>query len=404
MSKPKRKPRGPLAGVRVIDASRVLAGPYLAMLLGDLGADVIKIEKPDGGDQTRAWGPPWAGEGERRVSAYYVAANRNKRSVVLDLKQPAARDAFERLLGTADILVENFLPREWRRFGFRSANFRRRHPRLVHCTVTSYGTTGPDADRPAYDVVLQAESGLMSLTGFPEGEPVRVGVAVVDILTALYGLSATLAALRERDRTGRGRRVEIAMIDAGTAFLSYAAQSWLADGRQPPPLGSRHPNLAPYQALRASDGWFIVGVGSEDLWRRFCAAIERPDLEADPRFATNEARVRNRGELDRLLEEIFAARPREHWERALREHRVPGGPTAGVGESVIRARERGQVLPLPPGAYGDLATVAAPFLFDGQRPEPSLAPPALGEHTEEVLREVGLSAEGNVFAPSFINK
>jgi crotonobetainyl-CoA:carnitine CoA-transferase CaiB-like acyl-CoA transferase len=391
MPKPKRKNRGPLAGVRVIDASRVLAGPYLAMLLGDLGADVIKIEKPDGGDQTRGWGPPWVGEGDQRVSAYYVAANRNKRSVALDLKKPEARDAFERLLATADILVENFLPREWRRLGFRGSNFRRRHPRLVHCTVTSYGTAGPDADRPAYDVVLQAESGLMSLTGFPEGEPVRVGVAIVDMLTALYGLSATLAALRERDRTGRGRRVEIAMIDAGTAFLSYAAQSWLADGRQPPPLGSRHPNLAPYQALRASDGWFIVGVGSEDFWRRFCAAIERPTLETDPRFATNEARVRNRDELDGLLAEIFAVHTREHWARALREHRVPGGPTAGVGESVTKARERGQVLPLPPGAYGDLSTIAAPFLFDGRRPAPALSPPALGEHTEEVLREVGVS-------------
>jgi len=374
--------------VRVIDASRVLAGPYLAMLLGDLGADVIKIEKPDGGDQTRAWGPPWVGEGDLRVSAYYVAANRNKRSVALDLKRPEARDAFERLLATADILVENFLPREWRRLGFRSANFQRRHPRLVHCTVTSYGTTGPDADRPAYDVVLQAESGLMSLTGFPEGEPVRVGVAIVDMLTALYGLSATLAALRQRDATGRGRKVEIAMIDAGTAFLSYAAQSWLADGRQPPPLGSRHPNLAPYQAFQASDGWLIVGVGSEDLWHRFCAAIERPELESDPRFATNEARVRNRGELDRTLAEIFARHPREHWERAMREHRVPGGPTAGVGEAVTKARERGQVLRLPPGAYGDLATVGAPFLIDKLRPEPTRSPPALGEHTEEVLREI----------------
>ena len=178
------------------------------------------------------------------------------------------------------------------------------------------------------------------------------------------------------------------MIDAGTAFLSSAAQSWLADGRQPPPLGSRHPNLAPYQAFEASDGWFIVGVGSEDLWRRFCAAIEHPDLESDPRFGTNEARVRNREDLDRLLAEIFAAHSREHWQHAMRAHRVPGGPTAGVGESVTKARERGQVLPVPPGAYGDLATVAAPFLFDGLRPAPTLSPPALGEHTEEVLREV----------------
>jgi formyl-CoA transferase/CoA:oxalate CoA-transferase len=390
MPKRNRNSRGPLAGVRVIDASRVLAGPYLAMLLGDLGADVIKIEKPDGGDQTRAWGPPWVGEGERRVSAYYVSANRNKRSVALDLKSPAGRDVFERLLGTADILVENFLPREWRRLGFRSTAFRKRHPRLVHCTVSGYGSASPDADRPAYDVVLQAESGLMSLTGFGEGEPVRVGIAVVDILTALFGLSGLLAALRERDRTGRGQRVEVAMIDAGTAFLSYAAQSWLADGRQPPALGSRHPNLAPYQAFQAADGWFLVGVGSEDLWRRFCAAIERPDLEADPRFATNEGRVRHRDDLDRLLSEVFAARPRKHWELAMREHRVPGGPTAGVGEAVEKARERGQLLPLPPGAYGDLATIAAPFLFDGRRPSPALSPPALGEHTEQVLREIGV--------------
>lgn len=390
MRKRNRKPRGPLAGVRVVDASRVLAGPYLAMLLGDLGADVIKIEKPDGGDQTRAWGPPWVGEGERRVSAYYVSANRNKRSVALDLKSPAGRDTFERLLATADILVENFLPREWRRLGFRGTAFRKRHPRLVHCTVSGYGSASPDADRPAYDVVLQAESGLMSLTGFGEGEPVRVGIAVVDILTALFGLSGLLAALRERDRTGRGRRVEVAMIDAGTAFLSYAAQSWLADGRQPPALGSRHPNLAPYQAFQAADGWFLVGVGSEDLWRRFCAAIERPELEADSRFATNEGRVRHRDDLDRLLSEVFAAHPREHWERAMREHRVPGGPTAGVGEAVEKARERGQLLPLPSGAYGDLATIAAPFLFDGLRPSPTLPPPALGEHTEQVLREIGL--------------
>ena len=228
------KRRGPLAGLRVIDASRVLAGPYLAMLLGDLGADVIKIEKPDGGDQTRGWGPPFVGPPEARVSAYFVSANRNKRSAVLDLKSPAGRRAFRKLLATADVLVENFLPGEWTKLGFRTSNFRRRNPRLVHASITGYGS-GPDADRPAYDVILQAESGLMSLTGHGEGEPVRVGIAVIDFLSALYGLSGVLAALVERGVTGRGRRVEVSMIDAGTAFLSYAAQSWLADGRQPPP-------------------------------------------------------------------------------------------------------------------------------------------------------------------------
>lgn len=388
-----RRRSGPLAGIRVVDASRVLAGPYLAMLLGDLGADVIKIERPDGGDQTRAWGPPWVGEGEHRTSAYFVSANRNKRSVALDLKRPEGRESFGRLLARADVLVENFLPAEWRQLGFRSGRFTRAHPRLVQCTVTSYGTAGPEADRPAYDVVLQAESGLMSLTGFAAGEPVRVGIAIVDVLSALYGLAAVLAALRQRDaagKNGKGRRVEVSMADAGASFLSYAAQSWLADGRQPARLGSAHPNLAPYQAFRAADGWFVVGVGSQELWRRFCAAIDRPDLADDPRFRTAEGRVRNRAELDPLLAAVFAARPVAHWDAALRAHRVPGGPPATVGEAVGKARQRGQVLDLPPGAYGILPTIAAPFLFDGQRLAPAASAPALGEHTEEVLREIGL--------------
>lgn len=388
---PRHRRKGPLAGVRVIDASRVLAGPYLAMLLGDLGADVIKIEKPDGGDQTRAWGPPWVGEGAHRVSAYFISANRNKRSAAIDLKRPEGRAAFERLLAGADVLVENFLPSEWRKLGFRSSRFNRVNPRLVQCTVTSYGTAGPEADRPAYDVVLQAESGLMSLTGFESGEPVRVGVAVIDVLSALYGLSAVLAALRERDARGRGRRrVEVSMVDAGTAFLSYAAQSWLADGRQPPRLGSAHPNLAPYQAFRAADGWFVAGVASQELWRRFCAAIERPGLADDPRFRTSAERVANRADLDRLLGDLFATRPVAHWDAAMRAHRVPAGPPASVGEAVEKARQRGQVMDLPAGAYGTLPTVAAPFLFDGERATPASSAPALGEHTEEVLREAGI--------------
>jgi crotonobetainyl-CoA:carnitine CoA-transferase CaiB-like acyl-CoA transferase len=381
-----RKTAGPLAGILVIDASRVLAGPYIAMLLGDLGADVIKIERPDGGDQTRAWGPPFVGPPGQRVSAYFVAANRNKRSVVLDLKSPEGRADFERLLAGADILVENFLPSEWRKLGFRGRDFTRRHPRLVQCTVTSYGTAGPEADRPAYDVVLQAESGLMSLTGFEEGEPVRVGVAIIDFLAALYGLSGTLAALRARDAGRKGRRVEVSMIDAGTSFLSYAAQSWLATGIQPARLGSRHPNLTPYQAFQAADGWFVVGVGSADLWRRFCAAIERPDLAGDRRFRSSEDRVKNREALDALLAEIFARHPVAHWDRVMRKHRIPAAPPAEVGDVVRRAAERGQVVDLPEGAYGPLATIAAPFLIDGLRLEPTQAPPALGEHTEEVLK------------------
>ncbi len=398
----RRRPRPlpPLAGVRVVDVSRVLAGPYLAMLLGDLGAEVVKVERPGGGDQTRGWGPPFvAGPDGSRVSAYFISANRNKRSLALDLKAAAGRAAFERLLAGADVLVENFLPAEWRRLGFRRSLLTRAFPRLVQVTVTSYGTGGPDADRPAYDVVLQAESGLMSLTGPPHGEPVRVGVAIVDVLTALYGLAGALAALRARDaaaaRSGprdaaAARHVEISMADSGTAFLGYAAQSYLADARQPERLGSRHPNLTPYQAYAAADGWLVVGAGSEALWRRFCTAIARPDLAADPRFATNAARVGHREELDALLGAIFATRSVEHWIGALRRHRVPAAPPASLGVALAQARTRGQLAALPPGAYGSPETVAVPWLLDGARPLPHRPPPALGEHTVEVLAESGL--------------
>jgi len=283
--------------------------------------------------------------------------------------------------------------------------------------VTSYGTRGPDADRPAYDIVLQAESGLMSLTGPPQGEPVRVGVAIVDVLAALYGLAGTLAALHGRDapaaarrgrrgqesRDGRGsqgsraagrgaaaRHVEVSMADAGTAFLGYAAQSFLADGRQPARLGSRHPNLTPYQAYAAADGWLVLGAGSEDLWRRLCAALERPDLAADPRFATNAARVRHRAALDACLGAVFATRPVAHWLEILRGHRVPAAPPADLGTALAEARARGQVTALPPGADGALETVAAPLLFDHRRALPQRSPPALGEHTVEVLAQAGL--------------
>ena len=395
--------------MRVIDVSRVLAGPYLAMLLGDLGADVVKVERPSGGDQTRAWGPPFvAGPDGRQVSAYFLSANRNKRSLALDLKAAAGRAAFERLLAGADVLVENFLPGEWRRLGFRRLRFTRALPRLVQVTVTSYGTSGPDADRPAYDIVLQAESGLMSLTGKPDGEPVRVGIAIVDVLAALYGLAGVLAALHARDAVAaprrqaagrsrprrqlegaKGRHVEIAMADAGASFLGYAAQSYLADGRQPERLGSRHPNLSPYQAYAAADGWLIVGAASEDLWRRLCAALELPGLAADPRFATNAARVQNREALDALLAAAFATRPVAGWIEILGRHRVPSALLADVATAIAQARVRGQVATLPPGAYGPLETVAAPLLFEGARPQPHRSPPALGEHTVEVLAEAG---------------
>jgi crotonobetainyl-CoA:carnitine CoA-transferase CaiB-like acyl-CoA transferase len=374
MSSTARHPNpSPLAGVRVLDASRVLAGPYLAMLLADLGADVLKIEKPDGGDQTRAWGPPWVGKGHRRTSAYFASANRGKRSRSLDLKTAAGRREFEQLVAASDVLIENFLPSEWRRLGFRggATAWTRRHPSLIHCTVSGYGGGGA-AERPAYDVALQAESGLMALTGRQDEEPVRVGVAVVDVLAALFGLSATLAALLRRARDGRGGRVEVSMIDSATSFLCYAAQSFLASGVEPPRLGSRHPNLAPYQAFAARDGWIVVGVGTDAMWRRLCAALGQPALGRDPRFATTARRIAARGELDARLGAIFGRRTVAHWERALRRQRVPGAPVLGVGAALERARARGQIVSL-----GGLETVASPFVIDGHRAVAALAPPAL---------------------------
>jgi crotonobetainyl-CoA:carnitine CoA-transferase CaiB-like acyl-CoA transferase len=342
------------------------------MLLADLGAEVLKIEKPGGGDQTRAWGPPWIGRGKRRTSAYFASANRGKVSRTLDLKEPGDRAEFAALVAASDILIENFLPSEWRWLGFRGgpSAWTRRHPGLIHCTVSGYGGSGAAAERPAYDVALQAESGLMALTGRAGEEPVRVGVAVIDIVAALYGLSGTLAALVRRSRDGRGGRIEVSMIDAATSFLSYAAQSYLASGDEPPRLGSRHPNLAPYQAFAARDGWIVVGVGTDAMWRRLCAALGRPGLGRDSRFLTNAGRVAERAALDELLASVFRRRTVAHWERALRRSRVPGAPVLGVGEALGRARRRGQIVTL-----AGIETVGSPILFENRRAVAVLPPP-----------------------------
>ncbi len=393
MAPPSTRPRNlPLAGLRVIDVSRVLAGPYLAMLLGDLGAEVVKIERPGDGDPTRAWGPPFVGRGRNRTSSYFVSANRNKRSLALDLKQPAGREVFARLVAEADVLLDNYLPRDWQSLGVRPATLARRHPKLVRCTITGYGARAAHADRPAYDLALQAESGLMAVTGFATGEPVRVGVAIVDFLAALYGITGLLAALYARERDGRGRHVEVSMADAATAFLSYAGQAWLTDGREPARLGSAHPNLVPYRAFAAQDGWFVVGVGSEAQWRRFCAAVERPALALEPRFATNAGRIEHRAALERRLARDFAGAPIASWLERLRAHRVPCAPVAPLARAMQEAVARGQIARAPRGVLGSLPSIAPPFLFGGRRLGARRSAPALGEHTREILRECGYSA------------
>jgi crotonobetainyl-CoA:carnitine CoA-transferase CaiB-like acyl-CoA transferase len=396
----------------VLDLSRILAGPTLAQTLGDLGAEVIKVEEPRGGDPTRTWGPPFVGRAggqvgdrslrgaDRSVSAYFVSANRGKRSIAIDLKDPAGRSTFLQLVERADVLVENFLPARWGAFRLTDRTLARVNPRLIRVSVTGYGRHGERAGDPAFDLILQGETGLMSLTGFAAAEPVRVGVAVVDLMTALQGVVGTLAALYERQRSGRGRRVEVSMADAGTSFLSYAAQSWLADGHQPAALGSKHPNLSPYQAFATRDGWLLVAVGSDDMFLRLCEAVGRTDLRDDPRLRHNAGRLRHRVELERELGATFARRTRAAWSRRLKAARVPNGPVQSVGEAVGDARRRGQVERLPRGVFGALETIAAPWIFAalgaspaaGRRPQARRSAPALGEHTDEILRELGVPA------------
>ena len=307
--------------MKVLDASRVLAGPFAGMMLGDLGHDVIKVERPGDGDQTRAWGPPWQ-DGQ---SAYYLSVNRNKRSLTLNLKSPEGQEIFRRLAAASDVVLENFRAGELDALGLGYDALSRLNPRLVFCSITGYGQTGPWKDRPAYDLALQAESGWMSITGEAGAPPVRVGVAVIDLLTAHYATQAVLSALLEREQTGRGRRIDVSMLDCATASLSYMAQNVLATGRSPERMGSRHPSIVPYQAFATRDGYVVVAAGSQAIWQRLCSAIERPDLASDTRFSDNSKRVVNRSKnitLGTITLSVGVARY------------VPGEP---VGELIRRA-------------------------------------------------------------------
>src|SRR5437588_3319610 len=271
----------PLSGIRVLDLSRVLAGPYCTMMLGDLGADVIKVESPEG-DDTRRWGPPYR-EGE---AAYYLSCNRNKRGIVLDLRTPEGREIARQLALRSDVLVENFRVGTTERWGLDYESLRVENPGLVYCSISAYGRTGPDAHLPGYDYVLQGVGGVMSITGEADGAPMKVGVAIVDLTAGMFALSAILAALRVRDLTGRGQRIDISLLDSHLAWLANVASNYLVSGESPPRYGNTHPNIVPYQTFAASDGWIVVAVGNDRQWQRFCAAINCPDLASDPRFAT----------------------------------------------------------------------------------------------------------------------
>ncbi|MEA2280929.1 MAG: hypothetical protein QOK21_1536 [Solirubrobacteraceae bacterium] len=367
---------GPLDGILVADFSRVLAGPLAAMTLGDLGADVIKVERPDGGDDTRAWGPPWR-DGE---STYFLGLNRNKRSVALDLDDAGDVALARELAGRADVLVESFRPGLMARWGLDGDSLRERNPRLVTCSITAFGT-GAGAGLPGYDFLLQAMGGLMSITGEPDGRPLKVGSAVVDLVCGLLAVTGIQAALLERARTGRGRHVEVSLMDAALTSLLNQGSGWVAGGRVPGRLGNRHPSIVPYETFEAADRPFAVAVGNDRLFARLCEAIGRPELVADGRFATNAARVAHVDALGTLLRAAFAADDAATWVERLRAANVPAGVINGVDEAWALAEALGME------AVADIDGIPLaqpPLRLDGDRPPVRRRPPRLDEHGEEI--------------------
>jgi crotonobetainyl-CoA:carnitine CoA-transferase CaiB-like acyl-CoA transferase len=383
---------GPLSGVTVVDASQVLVGPFCTMQLGDLGADVIKIERPGVGDQTRGWHPPTVGDSDE--SAYYVSVNRNKRSVALNLQTEGGREALRTMAREADVFVENFRVGKTEEWGLGYPELKAENPGLVYCALSGYGEWGPDRDRPAYDLVMQAEGGMMSITGVEGGAPVRVGVAIADIGAAMYATQAVLAALLERELgsgDGRGQKVDVSLLDGQVAWMSYMAQSYLATGDPPGRMGSRHPTIAPYQAFETADGYAVVAVASEAIWERFCAALDRPDLAADDRFATNTDRVEHREALEAELDPEFATRETGAVLDLLSAHDVPASDVRDMSDvfSNPQVRARGMLREVEHPTAGTVRLPGSPMFLSRTPTTVRRHPPLLGEHTEEVLREHG---------------
>ncbi|MDR5708755.1 MAG: CoA transferase [Armatimonadota bacterium] len=380
----------PLEGILVVDLTRALAGPYCTMMLADFGARVVKIESPQGGDDTRGWGPPFLG-GE---SAYFLSVNRNKESVTLNLKHPRGLQVLHRLLARADVLVENFRPGVMDRLGLGHRMLHERYPRLVYCSISGFGQDGPYREKPAYDLILQGMGGIMGITGEEEGPPVKVGVAVADIAAGMFAAYGILAALWARERTGRGQHVDAALLDGQVAWLTYAAANYFATGQDPRRMGSAHPNLVPYQAFRTRDGYLNVAVGSEGIWERFCAVVA-PALREDPRFRTNADRVRHRSELLPLLEAQFRERTTAQWRELLDQAGVPNGPIYAISE-VFRDPQtlhRRMKVSLPHPTAGEVTVTGVPVKLSETPGEVRTPPPLLGQHMEAVLREVGYSPE-----------
>ena len=382
---------GALEGLKVLDLSRVVAGPLCTMMLADLGADVVKVERPGSGDDTRQWGPPFAGT----ESAYYMCLNRNKRSVTVDLKSQAGRDLVRRLALESDVLVENFKTGTLDRMGLGFDSLREENPGLIYCSVTGFGHTGPDAGQPGYDFAVQGRGGIMSLTGEIDGPPMKVGLAIVDVTAAMNATIAILAAVEARRRTGVGQSCDIALLDSHVAWLINRAGNYLVGGAEPRRYGNAAPSIVPYQAFKASDKWFTVAVGNDSQFRRFAEVIGAPELASNPRFATNPARVENREEVSAALSELLGRRPAQEWLELFYREKIPAAPINSVPEVLedpqVLARE--MVVELPHPTAGSIRMVGSPLKLSETPVSYRSHPPLLGEHTDEVLAELGYSEE-----------
>jgi len=390
--------RGPLAGVRVLDLSRILAGPWASQVLADLGAEVIKIERPGSGDDTRRWGPPFLRDREGRPtseSAYYLAANRGKRSVAIDFTRPEGAELVRALAKQSQVLLENIKTGGLARYGLDWPSLQRISPALVYCSITGYGHTGPNAQRAGYDAAIQAEAGLMSLTGEPDGAPQKVGVAVADLMTGMYAVAGILAALRHAESSGEGQHIDLALFDTQVGWLANQAMNYLVGGEPPQRQGSAHPNIVPYQVVAASDGHFMLAVGNDEQFRRCCAVIGQPALADDARFAGNAGRVAHRDTLLPLLQQALARQPRAHWLQQLTEVGVPCAAVNDLGQVFAdqQVAARGLRFDLPHPLAGSVPMLANPLKFSATAIEYQRAPPLLGADTHAVLGErLGLSA------------
>jgi crotonobetainyl-CoA:carnitine CoA-transferase CaiB-like acyl-CoA transferase len=390
---------GPLHGLRIFDLSRVLAGPSCTQLLGDLGADVIKIERPGAGDDTRGWGPPFLtgpdGE-ETGESAYFLSTNRNKRSLTLDIAQPEGAALARQLIGRCDVLVENFKTGGLKKYGLAYEDLSDENPGLIYCSITGFGQTGPYAARPGYDFLIQGMGGIMSVTGQPDGEPMKVGVAIADLMTGMYASSAILAALHHREKSGRGQMIDLALLDTQMAWLANQGLNYLTSGVAPGRLGNEHPNIVPYKVLPCTDGHFILAVGNDRQFQAFCKFAGAPELAEDARFQTNAARVRNREALYELIVDITQGMPQDAWVEGLTAAGVPCGPVNTIDQAFahpqVQARDM-EIKMTHPATGDEVSLIGNPIKYSETTADYRRPPPMLGQHTRGVLEELlGLGA------------